>query len=195
MMILNLATNNKHKLIELRKLLAGHNCISQQALNIPAVAETGLSFVENAIIKARHVCKVTNSLTLADDSGLVIDALDGQPGIYSSRYSKSCDDQANMLKVLDKLKNPALDRSAYFYCVLVLLRYHNDPTPFIATGLIRGEISLTLSGNKGFGYDPIFYIPEYKTTMANLDLEIKNKISHRAQALQQIKQFIDYEYR
>lgn len=180
-----LATSNQGKIKELSALLAPINCIPQSSLGISDAEETGLSFIENALIKARYASALSGKPALADDSGLVVPALQGTPGIYSARYagSKACDkDNIDLL-----LKNMALlkgsARDAYFYCAIALVRHDADPTPLIATGLFQGSICTSPSGEGGFGYDPIFYVPEHQCTAAQLPVEIKNAISHRAQAL------------
>lgn len=190
-----LATSSKGKIVELSSLLAPIQCIAQHQLDIMDAEETGLSFIENALIKARHASQHSNYPALADDSGLVIDALQGQPGIYSSRYSGlQATDTANIQKVLENLCGvESTQRQAYFYCAIVLMRYANDPTPLLATGRLDGYIALTPQGANGFGYDPIFFLPQYQCTLAQLSCEEKNKISHRAKALDVLKSLIEKE--
>lgn len=183
-----IATSNSGKIKELQSLLHPISCLSQAQYGVEDVAETGLSFVENAILKARNASSCTGKPALADDSGLVVPALEGEPGIYSARYAgeHSCAAE-NMALLLKKMTNLfAEQRQAYFYCALALVRYAHDPTPIIATGLLQGEITFTPVGSHGFGYDPIFYLPAYHCTLAEMSLEIKNKLSHRAQALKQL---------
>lgn len=184
-----LATSNKGKVKELSELLAPIHCIPQTNLNITDADENGLSFIENALIKARHASFCSGKPALADDSGLVVPALNGDPGIYSARYSgidTNDEDNINLL-----LKNMAhlkgTQRDAYFYCAIALVQYAKDPTPIIATGLCKGNICIQPAGTGGFGYDPIMYLDEYKCTVAQLPATIKNTISHRAQALKQLR--------
>ena len=187
-----LATSNPGKIKELKSLLTSLHCIAQSTLNIPDAEETGLSFIENAIIKARHASKLSNKAALADDSGLVVPALNGEPGIYSARYAgKEANDITNLNLLLKNMAHlPSAQRQAYFYCAIALVHYATDPTPIIATGIFHGSISTQASGEEGFGYDPIFYIAEYQCTAAQLPANIKNTISHRAKALQQLRAHI-----
>jgi len=179
-----LATSNPGKIQELQSILAPIHCISQQTLNVTDADETGLSFVENAIIKARHAATVTNKPSLADDSGLVIPALNGEPGIYSARYPGLID---GVLKKLLHIKN----RRAYFYCAIAIVQYAKDPTPLIATGIVHGEVLHERRGTQGFGYDPIFYLPSHDCSFAELSPAIKNTLSHRAQAIAKLKELIN----
>lgn len=193
-----LATNNQGKVNELQTLLAdaGFNIVAQKEFNVPDVDETGLTFIENAILKARHTAKLTGLPAIADDSGLVVDALNGAPGIYSARYS-GChgNDKLNNQKLLSQLHNiPAEKRTAYFYCALVFMRHDNDPTPIICLGKWHGLILNQEQGEGGFGYDPLFYIPELDCTAAQLNKEHKSQISHRGQALKQLITKIKSEY-
>lgn len=183
-----LATNSKGKISELTALLSPIHCIPQAQLHIPEVAETGLSFIENALIKARHASSQSTYPALGDDSGLVIDALDGRPGIYSARFAgDKASDAANMQKVLDHMRGVESEaRQAYFYCAIALVRYPTDPTPILAFGRLDGVIIQTPQGQDGFGYDPIFFLPAYKKTLAELSAEEKNRISHRAIALRDL---------
>ncbi len=183
-----LATHNDCKIKEIQALLPQIHCIPQKSLKIPSVNETKLSFIENAILKARHATSHGHKPSLADDSGLVVPALHGQPGIYSARYAGiGASDQDNRMLLLEKMKSiPDENRQAYFYCALALVNQVDDPTPIIATGFCSGYITHEPIGQHGFGYDPIFYIPAYKCTFAQLTMKIKNKISHRAKALQQL---------
>jgi XTP/dITP diphosphohydrolase len=182
-----IATSNAGKIQELQTLLAPIHCISQSSLNIDSPEETGLSFVENALIKARHASRIGKTAALADDSGLVVPALQGQPGIFSARFAGStASDTENIHLLLNKMHSlPDALRQAYFYCAIAFLRHAEDPTPIIATGTLHGVITHEPHGHQGFGYDPIFYLPEKHCTMAELSHDEKNKISHRAQALQQ----------
>lgn len=182
------ATHNAGKLLEMQQLLAptGIELVTPDTLGIPDVEETGLTFVENAILKARHALQYTDLPVLADDSGLEVDALQGEPGLYTARYAgypRSSD--ANMAKLLAKLEGvPDAKRTARFYCVLVLLRYANDPAPVIAQGSWYGRILTAPIGTAGFGYNPVFYVPTHHCSAAQLADDVKNQLSHRAQALQ-----------
>lgn len=184
-----LATSNKGKIKELNALLAPIHCISQSDLGIKDVPETGLSFIENAIIKARHASKEIHKPALADDSGLVVPALNGEPGIYSARYAGMDANDASNIELLLQNMYPLHqeERNAYFYCAIVLVQHEKDPTPLIATGLFHGRITQQPIGDQGFGYDPVFFVKEYQCTAAQLSATIKNKISHRAQALNQLR--------
>ena len=183
-----LATLSKDKIAELTVLLAPIQCISQAELNIPEVAETGMSFVENALIKARHASRLSIYPALADDSGLVVDALNGSPGIYSARFAGyKSSDSANTQKLLQSMTEiEAEARQAFFYCAVALVRYPEDPTPILATGRLDGVILTTPRGISGFGYDPVFWIPDKQKTLAELSSQEKNQISHRAQALRSL---------
>ncbi|MCO6557453.1 MAG: XTP/dITP diphosphatase [Gilliamella sp.] len=185
-----LATNNQGKVNELQTLLAnaGFDIIAQSQFNIPDADETGLTFIENALLKARHTAKLTGLSAIADDSGLAVDALNGQPGIYSARYAgEHGNDKSNNQKLLKALQNiPKEKRTAYFYCALVFMRHENDPTPIICLGKWDGLILNEEQGDGGFGYDPLFYVPELGCTAAQLTKEQKSQISHRGQALKQL---------
>ncbi len=179
-----LASGNAGKLRELRRVLTplGMELKSQAEFNVPDVEENGLSFVENAIIKARAAAQATGLAAIADDSGLEVDHLLGAPGIYSARYSGEGDAANNekLLKELDDL--PAAQRTARFQCVLVYMRHPLDPTPIICQGIWEGQILFKAQGENGFGYDPLFYLPQYGCSSAQLNPHRKNQISHRAQA-------------
>lgn len=185
-----LATSNRGKIAELQALLLPIHCISQNTLNIDSVDETGLSFIENAIIKARHASRLAGKPALADDSGLVVVALHGEPGIHSARFAGAgATDNDNIELLLEKLANtPDEHRQAYFYCALALVQHADDPTPVMATGKLAGSIGRIPCGEHGFGYDPIMYLADYRCTMAQLPPEIKNTISHRALALKQLRE-------
>ena len=189
-----IASSNKGKLKEFSQLFdaTGIRLLPQSHFNISGADETGLSFIENAIIKARHASSASALPAIADDSGIVVDALDGAPGIYSARYAgASATDADNIAKLLDLMKSvPADQRGASFYCSLVYLRYAEDPMPVICHGQWRGLITEAVSGREGFGYDPVFYIPEKKCTAAELSLPVKNQISHRAQAISAFKRML-----
>ncbi|MCC5854375.1 MAG: RdgB/HAM1 family non-canonical purine NTP pyrophosphatase [Idiomarina sp.] len=187
-----LATGNPGKRAELSDLLAplGVNVVSQTDFHVEDAEETGLSFVENALIKARHACARTSRPALADDSGLAVNALQGAPGIYSARYAgPQASDSANVAKLLEALDGvPVEQRGAAFHCVLVYMEHAGDPTPLIAHGMWHGRIAEARAGDGGFGYDPIFYIPELGCTAAELSKEDKREVSHRGQALRQLLQ-------
>jgi len=179
------ASSNAGKIRELQALLP-FNIIPQKDLHVTDVAETGLTFVENAILKARHACQTTGLSAIADDSGLEVPSLNGAPGIYSARYAgDEANSQDNIKKLLaDMAHIPDENRVAAFHCVLIFLRHAKDPTPLICQGIWHGTILKIPSGDQGFGYDPVFYDPVQQCSAAQLSLEIKNKISHRGQALQ-----------
>ena len=182
-----LASNNKGKVREFGDMLSSLNMevIPQATFNIEDADETGLTFVENAIIKARHASAIAGLPAIADDSGLEVDALKGAPGIYSARYSgEGATDEKNLLKLLEALKDVAEEkRTARFQCVLVYMRHAEDPTPLICQGTWEGIISTEAHGENGFGYDPIFYVPTHNCSSAQLSADVKNTLSHRAQAL------------
>jgi len=182
-----LASGNPGKLRELNFMLEplGWNVRQQSDWNIPEAIENGLSFFENALIKARHASKLSGLPALGDDSGLVVDALDGAPGIYSSRFAgESADDQANIKKLLQALEGvPESARQAHFYCAIVLVRQALDPAPLIATGRWDGRILENPAGERGFGYDPVFWVPGEQCSAAELPPSVKHGISDRGQAL------------
>ena len=182
-----LASSNIGKIREVSAILAPLkiDVIPQSHFNITDIEEIGLSFVENAILKARHCCQHTGLPALADDSGLQVSILHGAPGIYSARYAGDHgDSQANINKLLAELiEVKSEQRDAYFACLMVLMQHPKDPVPFIAEGRLHGHIAQERSGNYGFGYDPIFYLNQYQKTLAEIAPDIKNKISHRANAL------------
>lgn len=184
-----LATSNPGKVSELQTLLPSFRCISQTSLGIEDADETGLSFIENAILKARHASLIGQQPALADDSGLVVDALNGAPGIYSARFAGlHASDEANMDLLLARLHDtPDEQRTAYFYCAIAFVKHANDPTPIIATGQLFGHIGRERQGAHGFGYDPVFYLPDHQCTLAQLPPQLKNAISHRAMALKQLR--------
>ncbi|KTC92582.1 deoxyribonucleotide triphosphate pyrophosphatase [Legionella drozanskii LLAP-1] len=188
-----LATSNKGKIAELEAILSSWHCIAQRSLGISDAEEIGLSFIENAIIKARHASLLANKPALADDSGLVVHALNGAPGIYSARFAgANANDEDNINLLLDKLAHtPDSQRQAFFYCAIALVEHAKDPTPLIATGKFSGTISKMRMGEQGFGYDPIFYLASHHCTVAQLPAKIKNTISHRAQALNQLRQQLE----
>ncbi len=186
-----LATNNEGKLNEFRSLLEplALELVGQAELGIASIPEIGITFVENALAKARHVSAMSNSPALSDDSGLVVDVLQGEPGIHSARFAGSdASDEENNNKLLTLLANDksGKSRSAHFYCALVFLRHAEDPAPVIATGQWYGTIATEPKGTNGFGYDPLFFVSELGLTSAELKPEAKNRISHRGQAVQEL---------
>ncbi|WP_295540890.1 RdgB/HAM1 family non-canonical purine NTP pyrophosphatase [uncultured Thiohalocapsa sp.] len=182
-----LASNNPGKVREISQLLAdaGVAVLAQRDFAIGEVAETGLTFVENAIIKARHAAAGSALPAIADDSGIEVDALNGAPGIYSARYAgPAADDAANNAKLLAALADvPDAARSARYQCVMVYLRHAEDPTPIICVGTWEGRILREPRGDNGFGYDPLFFVPTHQCSAAELAPATKNALSHRAQAL------------
>ena len=189
-----LASGNAGKLAELQALLAdtGAELLPQSALGVEDIEETGLTFIENALIKARHAAAATGLPALADDSGLMVDALGGAPGFYSARYAGSpTDDAANNAKLLHELRDvPAGQRSARFHAVIVLLRDPADPRPLIAEGSWEGLITDVPRGSNGFGYNPVFLDPAHGLTAAEMEPGLKNRISHRAQALAKLRELL-----
>jgi len=185
-----LASNNPGKVREIDQMLAGLDLqvLPQSEFNAGDVEETGLTFVENAILKARNAAQHSNLPAIADDSGLEVDALDGAPGIYSARYAGvGASDAQNLQKLLaDLAAVPDAKRSARFQCLLVYLRHASDPTPLICQGTWEGVITFEPAGDNGFGYDPVFYLPDQHCTSAQLPAETKNRLSHRGQALRQL---------
>ncbi|ELV8555854.1 XTP/dITP diphosphatase [Vibrio fluvialis] len=190
-----LATGNQGKVREMADLLAdfGFDVVAQSKFNVSEVAESGTTFIENAIIKARHAAKETGLPAIADDSGLEVDYLGGAPGVYSARYAgEDASDQQNLEKLLDAMKDvPEAQRSARFHCVLVLMRHENDPTPLVCHGKWEGRILTQAHGSNGFGYDPIFFVPEENCASAQLEPVRKKQLSHRGQALKKLFQAIE----
>jgi len=182
-----LASSNPGKLRELSALLkdSDYQIIPQADFNVPDVAETGATFVENAIIKARHAAQYTDCPAVADDSGIVVDALNGEPGVYSARFAgNNASDDANNALLVEKLRSISeAKRSARYQAVIVYMRNAADPSPIICEGSWEGRIVLEARGSGGFGYDPYFYLPDYGCTSAELSADEKNRISHRGQAL------------
>ncbi|MCG8521925.1 MAG: RdgB/HAM1 family non-canonical purine NTP pyrophosphatase [Pseudomonadales bacterium] len=182
-----IASNNKGKIAELTDLLAplGLQPVAQGELGVSEAEEPAVTFVENAIIKARHAARVTGLPALADDSGLAVDALDGRPGVRSARFAgEEATDNDNVEALLAALKDtPEAKRSAQFHCVLVYLRHADDPTPIICHGRWPGRILAEPRGQGGFGYDPVFLVPEHGCSAAELTREQKGRISHRGRAL------------
>jgi XTP/dITP diphosphohydrolase len=191
-----LATGNRGKLLELGQLLepVGITLRSQADLDVVEAEETGLSFIENAILKARNAARQTGFAALADDSGLCVDALGGAPGIYSARYAgvnaSDADNNATLLTALADQSN----RSAHFHCALAFVRHADDPAPIVCEGLWQGEILSAPRGSKGFGYDPLFYVAELALCSAELSKAQKNQLSHRALALKLLLPRLHSEY-
>ncbi len=185
-----LASHNAGKLKELQAMLGDRFQVRSVAeFSSEAPEETGLSFIENAILKARHAAHVSGLPALADDSGLAVDFLGGAPGIHSARYSGTGDDAANNAKLLEVLKDvPDAQRGAQFVCALALVQHAEDPLPVVCEGLWRGRILHAARGEHGFGYDPLFWVEEHGCSSAELSPELKNRISHRALAMLQFRQ-------
>jgi XTP/dITP diphosphohydrolase len=182
-----LASSNPGKVREINQLLAnlGLHANPQSEYGVDDAEETGLTFVENAILKARNAARHTGLPAIADDSGLEVDALNGAPGIYSARFAGSgASDRANLEKLLNVLQDvPETKRSARFQCLMVYLHHAEDPTPIICQGTWEGSILSEPRGNNGFGYDPVFYVPTHSCSSAELPADVKNSLSHRGQAL------------
>lgn len=182
-----LASGNAGKLREINQILAGLGMVAeaQASHGVADADETGLSFVENAILKARHAAQQTGLPAIADDSGLEVDVLNGAPGIYSARYAGiGASDEANRQKLLAALADvPEAERTARFQCLMVYMEHALDPTPLICQGIWEGRILLAPRGENGFGYDPVFYVPGENCSAAELRSEVKNRLSHRGQAL------------
>lgn len=185
-----LASSNPGKVREIAQLLSGVHLtvVPQSSYDIPEVPETGPTFVENAILKARNASRHTGLPAIADDSGLEVVALDGAPGVRSARYAgENGSDEANVAKLLRELAGVPQDkRTACFQCLMVYLRHADDPTPIICQGTWDGRILFELRGTSGFGYDPVFFVPTHNCSAAELPPEIKNQISHRGQALRKL---------
>ena len=186
-----LASANPGKLGELEALLAPHglDVVPQSHFDIPSADETGESFVENAIIKARHAARLSGLPAIADDSGLMVDALDGAPGVHSARYAGTdADDGENLALLLENMRDVAdEDRGARFVCLMVYVARPHDPCPLVAEGVWRGRITRAPRGTGGFGYDPVFFVEERGCTSAELEAADKNRISHRALAMQALR--------
>ena len=187
-----LASSNPGKLREFQQLLAnaGFEVVPQADFDIVDAEETGLSFVENAILKARHACAHTGLAAIADDSGLEVDALSGRPGIYSARYAGlHATDADNNEKLLQELDGVAEEsRTARYHSVLAFMRFAGDPTPLLCHGVWEGKILSAPKGEGGFGYDPLFFVPTHQCAAAELDKAEKNRISHRGKAMQELLQ-------
>ncbi len=193
-----LASGNAGKLKEFSELLTplGWQVEAQNLHQVPEAAETGLTFVENALIKARNAALHTGCAALADDSGIEVDALKGAPGIYSARFAgEGSNDADNNAYLLEKLQGlPAAERTARYWCVLAFLRFAKDPTPVIVQASWEGQILTSPKGSGGFGYDPLFWLPELGKTAAELASQVKNKISHRGIASQLLIQALQQRY-
>ncbi len=191
-----LASGNAGKLREFFEIIGstGLEVVAQSDYDVTEVPETGLTFVENAIIKARNAAKQTGLPALADDSGIEVDALNGRPGIYSARYAGETGENssaANNKKLLEEMKAvPDKQRTARFRCCIVYMRHAEDPSPLIADASWEGTILKELSGSNGFGYDPLFYVPDFSKSAAELSAEEKNSVSHRGKALEIMLQLI-----
>ncbi len=185
-----LASGNRGKLREINQILAGlgMQALPQSDFNVSDAEETGLSFVENAILKARHAARATGLPAIADDSGLEVDALNGAPGVYSARFAgPDATDADNVQKLLASLKDvPEAERTARFQCLMVFMTHAEDPTPLICQGTWEGHILHQPSGENGFGYDPVFFVPGKHCAAAKLSPEVKNHLSHRGQALDKL---------
>ena len=190
-----LASKNKDKIREISNILKNSNktLLTCNDIDIPEVEETGSTFVENAILKARSASLITGLAAIADDSGIEIDYLDSKPGIKSARYSgKNATNESNNLKLLRALDGvPYEKRKACYRCVIVYMRFPDDPFPIITSGSWEGYITEKLIGTNGFGYDPLFYLPEYDKTSAEISSSLKNKISHRAKALKKLQNYFN----
>ena len=194
-----LATSNRGKVAEMQPLLSdiGYTIITQAELGVSDAIEDGHTFVENALIKARHASAITGLPAIADDSGLIIDALNGSPGLISAHYAGvHGDTDGNIKKVLaEMLDVPRADRTARFYSLIVMLKHANDPQPLIAEGIWEGEILELPRGSNGFGYDPIFFVPDQQCSAAELPADIKNIISHRGRALLKLRELLSPGYK
>lgn len=188
------ATSNRDKLAEIQSVLGTSiELIAQSEFGIDAAEETGITFIENALIKARQACRRSGLPALADDSGLLVDALAGAPGLISAHYAGiHGDSEGNISRLLHELENvPEQQRTACFYSVIVVLRQASDPQPLIAEGIWHGRILLQPQGSGGFGYDPIFFDPRLNASAAELPPQIKNRTSHRGQALAKLAAVLD----
>ena len=186
-----LASGNKGKIKEIQAILANHLIVPQSAFNVLEAEETGSTFVENAIIKARNAALHCNLPAIADDSGLVVDALNGAPGVISARYAGvGASDQDNVIKLQQLEGIPEAQRTARFICVMVFMTHAEDPFPVIAQGVWEGLILNEQVGANGFGYDPVFWVPSHQCASAELSAEVKNSLSHRGQALRQLTDLI-----
>lgn len=193
-----LASGNSGKLVEMHELLSplGFTLRSQSEWDVPEADETGLSFLENALLKARNAARHTGLPAIADDSGLVVPALDGEPGIHSARFSREGTDSANNARLLQEMNAFSGDRrAAHFFCAMVYLRSPRDPAPLVATGAWHGRILMSPRGANGFGYDPLFFVPSEGCASAELPPETKNRLSHRGQAAVALAEALRHEER
>ncbi|CAG1020473.1 XTP/dITP diphosphohydrolase [Patescibacteria group bacterium] len=183
-----LASGNAGKIREIQAIFEQHPIVPQSEFNVPDIEETGSTFVENAIIKARNAALHCKLPAIADDSGLVVDALNGAPGVYSARYAGvgASDAENNEKLLLDLNDVPDHERTARFICVMVFMKHADDPLPIIVQGIWEGYILTKAIGSNGFGYDPLFFVPEYGLSSAELEPDVKNALSHRGKALQQL---------
>lgn len=190
-----IASGNRGKLAEFADLLAGSGfeCVPQAQLGVDDAEESASTFVENALLKARHAARITGLPALADDSGLCVNALGGAPGLVSARYAGVHGDaRANIAKLLEALRDvPEAQRGAHFYAVIVLLRHADDPQPLIAEGRWPGRVLTAPAGDGGFGYDPVFFDPAHGCSAAQLEASLKNRISHRGRALAALRARLD----
>ena len=193
-----LASSNPGKVREINQMLAGLqlSVVPQSDFKVIDAEETGLTFIENALLKARNATRHTGLPAIADDSGIEVDYLNGAPGIYSARYAgKNASDEQNLRRLLDDLVGiPEAERTARFQCLMVYLRHEFDPTPIICQGAWEGRILLEPRGANGFGYDPIFFVPTHNCSSAELPPEVKNKLSHRGQALRKLFQELGHTH-
>lgn len=192
-----LASGNPGKIREIQAILKNYTVVAQSQFNVSEAEETGSTFVENAIIKARNAAEHCKMPAIADDSGIVVDALDGAPGVISARYAGGgASDQQNLEKLLNDMQNvPEQQKTARFICVMVFLQHANDPFPIIAQGVWEGLILSEPVGQNGFGYDPVFWVAEHNCASAQLSPEVKNSISHRGKALRQLTALMGSRFR
>ena len=194
-----LASSNQGKLREFRALLGSDELeiLPQSELGIEPAVESAATFIENALLKARHASRLAQCAAIADDSGLAVDALGGAPGVYSARYAgEGSRDQDNIAKLLQELKHvPDAERGARFHCAIVALDHPDDPAPRVACGEWVGRIATAPRGTRGFGYDPVFIDPHSSATAAELSLQDKNRLSHRAQALERLREILKHAKR
>ena len=193
-----LASSNPGKVREINQMLGGLHLsvVPQSDFKVIDAEETGLTFIENALLKARNATRHTGLPAIADDSGIEVDYLNGAPGIYSARYAgKNASDEQNLRKLLDDLVGiPEAERTARFQCLMVYLRHEFDPTPIICQGAWEGRILLEPRGTNGFGYDPVFFVPTHNCSSAELPPEVKNKLSHRGQALRKLVEALGHTH-
>lgn len=189
-----LASGNRGKVREINELLSGSGfrIVPQSDFDVPEIEETGLTFVENAILKARNAALHSGLPAIADDSGIEVDALNGAPGIYSARYAgENASDEENLLKLLQELETvPVERRSARFQCLMIYIQHAEDPTPLICQGTWEGSILREPMGENGFGYDPVFYVPQHDCSSAQLSPAVKNSLSHRGKALKCLVEYL-----